>query len=171
MNKFNITEQDRLDLKRMINQTEDYVDNTHNIQKLKHSSLIREDIIKIEKLKRENSLLKENDQDNFLELCKEQCQFLFNHYTDIFNKVCKDLIDLSIMKNLLDVLHFIEIGKLDQQEGSIIVGKILKQLYLDSAVKTADALDKERATDNEVININIPEVKNISWRDYKKLNS
>jgi hypothetical protein len=48
MNKFNITEQDRLDLKRMINQTEDYVDNTHNIQKLKHSSLIREDIIKIE---------------------------------------------------------------------------------------------------------------------------
>jgi hypothetical protein len=75
------------------------------------------------------------------------------------------------MKNLLDVLHFIEIGKLDQQEGSIIVGKILKQLYLDSAVKTADALDKERASDNEVININIPEVKNISWRDFKKLNS
>lgn len=171
MNKFTITDQDRLDLKRMINQTDDYVDNTHNIQKLQHSSLIREDIIKIERLKKENSAMIETNQDEFIELCKTQCQFLFNYYTDIFNKICKDLIDLTIMKNLLDVLHFIEIGKLDQQEGSIIVGKILKQLYLDSAVKTADAIDKERESDNEIININIPEAKNISWRDYKKLNS
>jgi len=171
MNKITITEQDRLDLKKMMSQTDDYVDNTDNIQKIKHSSFIREDIIKIEQLKRQNSILYETNKDEFIELCATHCQFLFNNYTDIFNKVCKDLIDLTIMKNLLDVLHFIEIGKLDQQEGSIIVGKILKQLYIDSAVKTADALDRDRENEEEVININVPEPKNISWKDFKKLNS
>ena len=113
----------------------------------------------------------ETNKDEFIELCATQCQFLFNNYTDIFNKVCKDLIDLTIMKNLLDVLYFIEVGKLDQQEGSIIVGKILKKLYLDSAVKTADALDRNRENEEEVININVPEPKTISWKDFKKLNS
>ena len=170
MNKFTITEQDRLDLKRMISQTDDYVDNTDNIQKLQHSSLIRKDILKIEKIKREQPVLANPSIDDFIELCKNECPFLFNNYTDIFNKICKGLIDLSIMGNFLDVLYYIENGKLDQQEGSIIIGKLLKQLYLDSAVRTADALDSEFEKEN-TININIPEPKNISWNDFKKLNS
>lgn len=167
MEKFKITEKDRLDLKRMISQTEDYEDNTENIKKLKHSSLIHADILTIQKLKQENSLMKENSMDDFIELCREKSNFLFTNYTDIFNKVCKDLVDLNILRKFLDVLFYIEEGRLDQQEGSIIIGKLLKQMYLDSAVKTADALDRDRKEDDSVININIPEPKNISWRTYK----
>jgi hypothetical protein len=62
---------------------------------------------------------------------------------DFFDKVIKDEIDLRIMTRLLIVLKLIEDEKVDQHEGSVMVGKILKERYLDSAVKRADTLDKE----------------------------
>ena len=167
MNKITITEQDRLDLKRMMSQTDDYVDNTDNIQKIKHSSLIREDIIKIEQLKRQNSILYETNKDEFIELCATQCQFLFNNYTDIFNKVIRNEINFEILGKLLYVLKAIEDEKVDQHEGSVLVGKILKELYLDSAVRHGDNLDKKYAA-QEPQKPTLVEGRAISWKEYKQ---
>jgi hypothetical protein len=64
------------------------------------------------------------------------------------------------------VLKQIENGKLDQHEGSHKVGKLLKTLYLDSAVRKADKLNHERESGEEAR----PEPKNISWSEYKKKN-
>ena len=55
---------------------------------------------------------------------------------------------------------------MDQQEGSVRVGNILKDLYLDSAVKRADALDKEHNEEKEPINNG----KSINWSKYKLTN-
>ena len=62
------------------------------------------------------------------------------------------------------MLKLIEDGKLDQHEGSHRVGKLLKSLYLDSAVRKADKLNHERESGEEAR----PEPKNISWEEYKK---
>jgi len=54
---------------------------------------------------------------------------------------------------------------LDQQEGSSMIGKYLKELYLDSAVRKADALERERSGEKEPLK----EGMDISWKAYKAL--
>ena len=73
------------------------------------------------------------------------CSFLYTNYTDIYNKVKNDEIDLPLLNQFLNVLQRIENGEMDQHEGSYFVGKILKEIYIDSALKKADKLDKQRA--------------------------
>ena len=101
-------------------------------------------------------------------MCIDKCQFLFNNYTDIFNKVKKDEIDLNILVRLLNVLHSIEEGQVDQHEGSFEVGKLLKQIYIDSALKKADKLD-EKYSDKKGEQKK-PEEK-ISWKQFKERNN
>ena len=155
---------EKLDLKQFLDNNSNYVDNTEHIRNLKHSTLIRDDVRNIENLKVSHSLLKEANNEAFVEICKNECRFLYDGYTDIFNKLVKDEIDLTIMTKLLTVLKLIEDGKVDQNDGSVMVGKILKELYVDSALKRSDALDKEHdAGKQKPIN-----GKPISWNEYKK---
>ena len=158
-----ISAEDRLNLKRLVDNSE-CENNTETIRKLKHSGLIHEDIKKMLKYKINNDSLKQSDPETFLEGCKVECSFLFNNYTDIFNKILKDELDITIMKKLIVVLKLIEDEKLDQHEGSVMVGKILKELYVDSALKRCDNLDKEYASSKPSTN----DGKKISWKDVKK---
>ena len=117
-------------------------------------------------LKKKHARVRKNDPDRFSNLCQSQCTFLFNNYTDIYNKVYKDELDLNIMSNLLSVLKHIEDGKVDQHEGSVMVGKILKELYVDSALKRCNSINDT---------IDAPEVqytdaKQISWKQFKQMN-
>jgi hypothetical protein len=48
-----------------------------------------------------------------------------------------------------------------------MVGKILKELYVDSALKRADNINKEY--ENEKVEPNSG--KKMSWRDFKQLNA
>jgi hypothetical protein len=157
---------ERLDLKQLLDKNTDYEDNTANIRKLKHSTKIRDDIREIDRLKKSEEQLKNTNFDDFSQLCRDKCPFLFNHYTDIFNKHIKDEIDLHIMTRLLIVLKMIEEDKLDQHEGSVMVGKILKELYIDSAIKHGDNLDKDNLANEEKIEKN--DGKPISWSQYKR---
>ena len=161
-----ITPEERLNLKRLINETE-CDDNTEHIRKIKHSVLIRDDIRRLEKLKMENSQLRLFDPNGFLVMAQSQCSFLYNHYMDIFSKVIKDELDLDIMTRLLTILKMIEDEKVDQHEGSVLVGRILKELYLDSAVKRADNIDKEM----EASRVPRAESKPLSWHEYKMTHS
>lgn len=155
---------DRLNLKKLIDEM-NCEDNTENIRKLKHSTLIRDDIRKLDNLKKTHADLRASDADAFFELTQVECPFLFNHYTEIFYKVMKDELDFKIMSRLLIVLKLIEDGKVDQHEGSAMVGKVLKELYIDSALKRADNLDKENP--EEVVEK--VEGREISWKEYKKM--
>jgi hypothetical protein len=158
---------EKLDLKKLLKGAEgDYVDNTDGIRRIKHSVFIRDDIRTIDNLKNTQSVMRSMDPAGFLELCQQQANFLYNNYTDLFNRLMKDELDLDIMTQLLTVLKLIEDGKLDQHEGSVMVGKVLKKLYIDSALKRGENLDKEYGT-NEVAPPR--ESKKISWKQFKQL--
>jgi hypothetical protein len=146
-----------LDLRKLLDQN-DWQDNTENIRKIKHSTQIRDDVRRIENLKTSF-----DGQTDFLELCQTECPFLYNNYTDIFHKAVKNELDLTIMTKLLTVLKMIEDEKVDQHNGSVMVGKILKELYVDSAMKRMDNLDKEHAQEQ----VSKVEPKTINWREYK----
>ena len=76
-------------------------------------------------------------------MCVSRCQFLFNNYTNIFNRLKKDELDMNILGKLLFVLKQIEDGHLDQHSGSYEVGKILKEMYIDSAIKQGEKYDTD----------------------------
>ena len=68
------------------------------------------------------------------------------------------------MTKLLIILKLIEDEKVDQHEGSVMCGKVLKELYIDSATKRMDNLDKEDNEGKEAHNAG----KHVSCKDYKK---
>ena len=75
-------------------------------------------------------------------------------------------MNLQIMGEFLNVLKKIEDGELDQHEGSVKVGELLKELYIDSALKRSEKLDKENPTETKEL-----KTSNISWKQYKNLTS
>ena len=159
-----ITPEEKINLKNLLNNS-DCENNTDNIRKLKHSIRIRDDIRILELLKRDEKALMAMDPQGFLDLCQNKAGFLFTNYTDIFHKILKDELNLDIMSNLLRVLKMIEDGEVDQHEGSVLVGKILKELYVDSALRRGDNLDKQYAAEK----IAPIEGKKITWKEYKQL--
>jgi hypothetical protein len=160
-----LSDEERLNLKKMMGEF-DYQDNTDMIRKLKHSVKIRDNIRRLEDLKRNHADMRITSPEQFFNIAHTECKFLYDNYSDIFRRLMNDEIDIVIMSKLLIVLKLIEEGKIDQEDGSIRVGKILKELYLDSAVRHADALDKKHAEDKPTIN----EGREISWKSFKQTN-
>ena len=162
----NLSDHERLNLKKLVTEMEGE-DNTSNIRKVKHSVPMRDDVRRLNNLKISDAELRKNSPDEFKALCQSKCSFLYNNYTDIFNKLIDDELDLTIMTKLLTVLKLIEDGKTDQHEGSVMVGKVLKELYVDSATKRLENLDKQH--EGERVDPSVG--KSISWREYKKMNA
>jgi len=159
--------QDRLNLKKLMKQNEDeYEDNTDGIRRLKHSDLISEDIVKLELLKREKKDLRETNPDAFSLLCQTACSFLYHSYTDIYNRVFKDELDLKLMGEALLTLKNIELGLMDQQEGSILMGKLFYKVFVDSALKQREHFDEKMNKEDEQ-KVKSEEHKSISWKEYK----
>jgi hypothetical protein len=67
----------------------------------------------------------------------------------------------------LGVLKLIEEGKVGQHEASVEVGKLLKQIYIDSALKKSEKLDKQHGGSGSNASSSLPPVKKISWNQYK----
>ena len=152
----------RLQLSNMI-KANNVEDQTELIRNLKHSQILRNDINNLILLK---SKYKE-DPDKIYSECINECNFLFTYYTDIFNKIRKDEIDLGILNKFLNVLKRIEDGELDQHEGAFTIGNLLKELYIDSALKKSEKLDELNEKDK--VEPKKAEIK-ISWKQFKKLN-
>jgi len=104
--------------------------NTETIRTLKHSDRIKDDILTMVKLKKDYQRLSQSNPVQFDNLCVSRCSFLFNNYTDIFNRLKKDELDLNIMGQLLVLLKMIEEEKIDQHTASFEVGKLLKSIYI-----------------------------------------
>jgi hypothetical protein len=136
-------------------------DQTGLIRNLKHSQVLRNEINNMIVLKAKYR----GDDEKIYAECASECSFLFTYYTDIFNKVRKDEIDINILNRFLDVLRKIEDGDMDQHEGSFAVGSLLKELYVDSALKKAEKLDanSEKAPEPKQAEVNI------SWKQFKQM--
>ena len=137
-------------------------DQTEKIRTLKHSDLIKQDVFTLQKLK--NQYSRTRNTQVFKEMCVSRCSFLFNNYTDIFNRLVKDEIDMNILAKLLFYLKKIEDGELDQHTGSFEVGKVLKEMYIDSAIKRGNKTDAEESENKPVEK----PAKNVSWHQFKK---
>jgi hypothetical protein len=135
-------------------------DNTDLIRELKHSQILKENVNNLIMLKAKYP----NDPDALNLEGMSECNFLFTYYTDIYNKIRKDEIDLKILYKAFDVLRNIEDGKLDQHTGAYEFGTLLKQIYVDSALKKADKLNAEN--DNQVSEYKGAQVE-ISWKQFK----
>lgn len=157
----------RLQLSKMI-KTNNVEDFTNVIREKNHSHLIDKDIKTMNKLKQEYADLALSNPEEYSSILCKQCYFLYQNYTDIFNRLKKDELDLNIMNKFIDILRLIELGEIDQHEGAYKVGKYLKEIYIDSAMKRGDKIDKEFSSDSEK---EITSTKNISWTQYKKLHS
>ena len=151
----------RLQLQKMI-KANNVEDQTELIRSLKHSLILRNDIELLIRLKNTYN----DNQEELHNVSMNECNFLFTYYTDIYNKIRKDEINLDILFKFLDVLKQIEDGELDQHEGSFAVGKLLKEIYVDSALRKAEKLDKE----NKEPEKQMREPINIDWKKFKQLN-
>ena len=160
--KFSVTSEERLNLDKLMREM-DSVDNTEYIRKAKQSGKIAHDINIMEKLKRDSMHWRFDEPEKFAELCQGSCKYLFNNYTNIFNKLVKDEINMDIMKQFLLHLSLIENGELDQHEGSVLIGRLLRDLFLTSAANRANKLDEEHDTGKPVLE----EGKPISWTEFK----
>lgn len=137
-------------------------DQTDLIRTLKHSQILRNEVNNMIMIKAKYR----GDDEQIYNECINESNFLFTYYTDIFNKIRKDEIDINIFNKFLDVLRQIEDGELDQHEGSFAVGTLLKELYIDSALKKAEKLDElsEKPIEPKKAEVNI------SWKQFKKIN-
>ena len=160
--------QERLDLKKLMQQPgHEYEDNTDGIRKLRHSDLIRTDILELEKLKEELASVRQSNPKHFKHQCQTKCSFLFNSYTDIFNRVLNDELDLTLMGKALQTLKDIEDEKINQQEGSVLMGKLFYQVFVDSALKKGEKIEKQMAATEESTP-DYREPKAISYKEFKQ---
>ncbi len=163
----------RIHLQKMID-ANDTQDHTEVIRRVKHSSQIYLDVTTMIKLKHDYSRLVKSNPKQFDAICVSRCAFLFTYYTDLYNKLKSGEIDLNLLYKMIKILREIEDGKLDQHEGSFEVGKILKSIYVDSALKRSENLDAEHAAKEKrgttkaakASRPAIPE-KKLSWADFK----
>lgn len=150
----------RLQLANMI-KANNVDDQTELIRNLRHSQVLLNEVNNMILLKAKYR----GDDEKIYNECVDECNFLFTYYTDIFNKIRKNEIDIGILNKFLDVLRRIEEGELDQHEGSFLVGTILKELYVDSALKKAEKLDELAEKKEEPKKAEV----NISWSQFKKM--
>lgn len=163
-----LNDQQKLDLQNMVkaNEANDY---TQEIRDKKQSVHIRNDIKTMVSLKQKYHRLAVSNPQQFDSMCVSQCSFLFNNYTDIYNRVKNDTLNLDIMDKFLQILKRIEDGEIDQHEGSYLVGKYLKEIYVDSALRREHQQDKKHRRKHP----KKPETtqKKISYAEFKLMHS
>ena len=160
---FRIDDETRLNFDKMLKES-GASDNTSKIRKLKHSKKIKEQVTNMVEIKTKYKRLGKKSVDKMIET---KCNWLFTNYTNIYNKLKKDELDINILGRFIVMLEEIENGETDQHEASIKIGKILKELYIDSAMRNEKHIE-DRDNKKKKKKYKKPENK-ISWNDYKKM--
>ena len=150
-----LSQSDRYQLSKM---TDQFVDKTEEIRASKNSTKLRENIIALLRIKKENPGV---DKKELEPLVLAECHFLFYEYMELYNMLLKEDMDTTILFKLLDVLKDIEDGKCDQTEGSVQVGTLLKEIYIDG--KLAETRKRDAQFSSKPIT-----PKAIHWKDYKE---
>jgi len=148
----------RLLLQKMI-KANDVENQSDLIRTLKHSHPLQKDINRLLEIKRDC----QDNEDKVQEIASQECSFIFQFYTDIFNKIKKNELNLSILNKFLNILRSIEDGEIDQHEGSFYVGSILKELYVDSALRKSHKIENNQSSNVDEFRIG----SNIGFKEYK----
>jgi len=151
----------RLNLERMIKEYKPE-ETTDKIRTLKHSQKIHQDVERMLKIQKDYKRLDFKTQER---LIQKQCNFLYTHYFNLFNRLVKKELDLNRLYKLILTLQKIENGELDQHEASVHVGQILKKMYIDSAVRKQKKIEHSESKKTKKV---MRKAKKISWEDYKK---
>jgi len=157
----------KLQLNKML-QENNVEDVTEDIREKKHSDLIKQDIGKLIDLKKKYARLKQTSETSYNNILSNQCRFLYDNYTDIFNRIKKDEINLEIMWAFLEVLKSIEENKIDQHEGAYEIGKLLKSIYVDSAIRKSKKIDEKFNKTKSKTKRNNKLKPKLTWIQYKK---
>jgi hypothetical protein len=146
---------------------DDVAQTTNQIRQLRHSGQIKTCIDNIVKLKKTHNRM---SKDMFEKLAIGRANFLFSNYTQIFNKLINDEINIKILYEFVAILKMIEDGNLNQHEGSYMVGKKLKELYVDCVVeKDKKSREKDAIEDaKKVAKIKKPK-KKINYKQFRML--
>jgi hypothetical protein len=142
---------------------EEYQDNTEYLRSTKNSNKLLADLKLLNKLKEENIELRKKSPFAFFEIAQAKAFFLYTNYPHIFNKFVKDEIDMDIMTEFIKVLKQIENGEIDQNEGSVKIGNLLKTIYIDSAIKLGEKLDSVNESPKEEQYSG----RHIDWKSWK----
>jgi len=162
---FKIDEKTRLNFDKMMKE-EGVEDNTTKIRNLKHSEKIREQVTSMMNIRNKYSRLDKNMMNKMID---SKCGWLFQNYSNLFLKLKKKQLNLQILDKFLNTLSQIEDGNLDQHEGSVKVGQLLKELYIDSAIKSQKEMEeKDKKMKKKSF---IRPVRKLTWKDYKKSQS
>ena len=139
----------------------DVEDVTATIRANKHSGPLRNDLKTlyglVDKCKKDGTVIDDCNPEG-------KCMFLFTYYTDIFNRVKKDKLDRKILDKFINVLEEIENCEENQHTAAHKVGKYLKELYIDSALREA-----EKRSAQEEGKPKRPD-RNITYTQFKKKN-
>jgi len=158
-----MNEQQRLHLQRMVSEN-NVEDMTGLIRELKHSAVLRADTQRLLELKASGLKEEALNMEAMLE-----CNFLFSYYTDVYNKIRKDELNLDVWDKALDVLQKIEDGTLDQHEGAFQFGTLIKQVYVDSALRKQEKLAQEYREQSNGSAASSIGPKTISWSEFKAI--
>ena len=134
---FTLDKKTRLNFEKMMKE-EGVENNTSKIRNLKHSQKIREQVKTMIEIKNKYSRLDKNLMDKMIE---SKCVWLYQNYSNLYVKLKKNQLNLQILDSFLTTLAEIEDGKIDQHEGSVKIGQLLKQLYIDSALKNKKQME------------------------------
>jgi hypothetical protein len=144
-----MNQEQRLQLNELI-RANNSVDNTSLIRELKHSSKIYADVQKMILLKRGK------DWKDVESACMKESNFLYTHYTNLFNRLLRDKLNVDILYTFLEVLKEIEDGKIDQHDASYKIGMLLKEMYVDPKL-------------DEIKEPTHIKGKTISWQQFKQI--
>jgi len=155
----------RLNLKNMIKEYNSE-ETTDTIRQLKHSKLIRTDILKLNAFKRKYSRLGRTNKAQYKSMAEKQCAFLYKNYTNIFHRHLKNELDMKILLKFVEILERIEDGDIDQHDGSFEVGSILKKLFIDSALRQDNKREKGNKKKKQKRK---KPINNITWAKFKMM--
>jgi hypothetical protein len=125
---------DKQKLKEILEKNEDVVDNTYLIRDEKYSDYIKHDVEKLIIFKETHKELYINNREEYNNMLTKECHFLHTNYSEIFDKLNNGTLDHSIMFKFIEIYKEIEDGTLDQHEASFKIGKMLKEMYVDTAL-------------------------------------
>lgn len=159
-----LNDKNRLNLQEMV-KAYDSEDNTVKIRSLRHSQRIKDDVERLLNLKKKYNRMQKTDYKKYERLIISHCNFLWNNYTNIFNRILKDELNVNILFKFLEKLREVEDQKLDQNEASVEVGQLLKELYIDSALQRSKKIEQH---DKKTTSKERTPIHNISWASYKR---
>lgn len=158
----------KLQLQKMV-AANDAVDYTDEIRKTKHSSIIRQEVKNLLKAKQTYARLAKSNNNEFEKICLSRANWLFMNYPDIYNRVYKDELNINILDALLNKLSDIENGRVGQHEASVEVGQILKEMYVDSALRKADKVEQAQQRKDKRNGNEQKKPRNISYAQFSQM--